>query len=324
MNSIIRVALVLLLISPACLHAQNEEMEFSIVLTPGDSLREAGDLFGAINAYRKSVTPAKVFPPGDFSPERSAYFADTYNLACAFSRSGQQDSALKYLEVHELASRDGTGEALSDPDFIHIREAAGWPRLEAMIIKNYCDSNKVKIKDLAYAKALWHMRAIDQAYYKDIEVAETKTGKSSPVVMALWDLKRSLNKENQQRLEALIREKGWPKISEVGKGPATAAFLVIQHSDLQKQQRYLPVIQNLCKSGEARWQDYALMYDRIQTDLGKPQRYGSQVSYNPKTKRYELSQLENPAKVDEWRKEAGLQPLSEYLANWKIKWPETN
>lgn len=321
MNNIIKVALLLLLAFPPVLHAQTEDFSFSVVLTPGDSLREAGDIYAAIDAYKRSVARSNNFPPGDFSPERSAYFSDLYNLACAFSRSGQQDSALKYIERHEIEFHDGVGEALSDPDLVYLRKAAGWPRVEAMLIKNYCDSNRVKIKDLAYAKLLWYMSAADQAYYKDIEIAETKTGKSSSVVMALWDLKRSLNEENQRRLEALIWEKGWPKISEVGKRSAAAAFLVIQHADLAKQRKYLPVIKSLCAAGEARWEDYALMYDRIQTSLGKPQRYGSQVFYNAKSKRYELFPLENHGKVDEWRKEAGLPPLSKYLANWKITWP---
>jgi hypothetical protein len=321
MTSVIRIALLVLLISPAALHAQTGEVSFEIILTPGDSLREKGDLYAAIDAYKKSVAPGNIFLPGDHSVERSIYFADTYNLACALSRVGQQDSALKYLELHEIASNDGSGEALSDPDLIHLRKAPGWPRLENLIIKNYCAKNNVSISDPGYAKALWTMGAADQAYYKDIEIAKAKTGASSSVVMALWDLKRSLNEENQRKLEAIIKEKGWPRISQVGKGPANAAFLVIQHADIEKQQKYLPVIKSLCAIGEAQWQAYALMYDRIQTGTGKPQRYGSQVSYNSKTSRYELLPLENAAKVDEWRTEAGLEPLSEYLSNWKISWP---
>lgn len=321
MNYFIKIALVLLLAFPPVVQAQTEDFSFSVILTPGDSLREAGIMYAAIDAYKKSIARGNTFPPGDFSPERSAYFSDLYNLACVFSRTGQQDSALKYIERHEIEFHDGVGAALSDPDLVYIRKATGWQRVEALLIKNYCDSSKAKIRDLAYAKSLWYMSAADQAYYKDIEIAEARTGKSSSVVLALWDLKRSLNEDNQRRLETLIREKGWPKISEVGKRAATAAFLVIQHADLAKQQKYLPVIQSLCAAGEARWEDYALMYDRVQTSLGKPQRYGSQVFYNAKSQRYEIFPLENPGKVDEWRKEAGLQPLSKYLANWKITWP---
>ena len=96
---------------------------------------------------------------------------------------------------------------------------------------------------------------------------------------------------------------------------------MIQHADLEKQQKYLPVIEALCKAGEAQWQDYALMYDRIQTSIGKSQRYGSQVRFDDQTQQYELFPLEDASKVDEWRKQAGLKPLSAYLKNWNISWP---
>ncbi|MGC4058894.1 MAG: hypothetical protein QM743_12365 [Chitinophagaceae bacterium] len=53
-----------------------------------------------------------------------------------------------------------------------------------------------------------------------------------------------------------------------------------------------------------------------------PQRYGSQVNYNPQTQQYELFPLEDDRKVDAWRKEAGMIPLADYLAHWNIQWPE--
>jgi len=321
MNRFIPLTLLLLLICQKDLQAQNEVISFEIITSPGDSLREAGDMYGAIAAYRASIAGGNTFPPGDRSVERSVYSVGLYNLACALSRAGQQDSAIQYLKRAIMEFPDGSSAALSDPDLIGLRKTAGWPALESIIIQNYCDSNNITIRDLAYAKALWYMRAVDQAYYKDIEIAEAKTGKTSTVVLALWDLKRRLNEENQRQLEELIEEKGWPKISMVGSGPASAAFLVIQHADMEKQQKYLPVIERLCKAGEARWQDYALMYDRLQTSLGKPQRYGSQVTYNRTTQRYELSPLEDATRVEQWRKEVGLQPLAQYLKNWDIEWP---
>lgn len=310
-----------LLITCFSLHAQDNQVSFNVILTPGDSLRQEGDMHAAIKAYKKSIAAGNIYAPGDHSVERSVYFTDMYNLACAFSRIGEQDSAVKYLERCIEESNDSTGEALTDPDFVNIRGAAGWPKLENIIVRNYCSKNSITIKDIDYAKKLWHMGAIDQAYYSDITVAEQKTGKTSSVVLALWELKNKLNKENQQQLEKLIQEKGWPKRSIVGKHSARTAFLIIQHADLARQEKYLPTIKELCKAGEADWQEYALMYDRIQISSGKVQRYGSQVRYNMETHKNELYDLENADKVDEWRKELGLQPLAKYLANFHIEWP---
>lgn len=310
-----------MLLVPRLSFAQNESFSFEIIMSPGDSTREAGDLPGSIPAYQKNIARISSSRPADSSVDRSMYFTDLYNLACAFSRTGQQDSALKYLGRSISEGKDSSTEALSDPDFLQLRKHAGWPAVEDRMIAFYEGTSARKIKDRNYAKLLWHMLAADQAYYRELSVAEKKTGKGSAVVFALWDLKQQLNEDNQNRLEASIKTKGWPKISEVGARPASAAFLVIQHSDLKKQQQYLPVIESLCKTGEARWQDYALMYDRIQTSLGKPQRYGSQVRYNGETQKYEIFALEDASKVEQWREEAGLQPLAKYLENWKISWP---
>jgi hypothetical protein len=62
------------------------------------------------------------------------------------------------------------------------------------------------------------------------------------------------------------------------------------------------------------------MYDRIQVSENKPQRYGSQVHLDPNTNKDELYPLEDESKVDEWRKEIGMQPLADYLMHWNIKW----
>lgn len=314
----------LLHLFPVSVYAQEEAAAFTIILTPGDSLRETGNLVAAIEAYKKSVSAGNIYAPNDNSIARSIYCADNYNLACALSRMGQQDTALKYLERSVLDCTDSSGEALSDPDLMNIRSAAGWAQLEDLLVNRCCNNKTSRLKDLAYAKTLWHLGAIDQAYYKDIEIAEKKTGKTSTVVLALWELKRRLNEENQQRLEKLIQDKGWPKISAVGAGPARTAFLIVQHADLARQQKYLPVIESLCKIGEAQWEQYALMYDRIQTDLGKPQRYGSQVFFNAQTQQYELFPLENKAQVEALRKKLGMQPLGEYLKEWDISWPDEN
>jgi hypothetical protein len=316
-----KLTLILLFLTPTLSQAQGGDFGFEIILTPGDSLRQAGEMYAAIDAYKKSIAPGYHYPPGDNSIERSVYLADAYNLVCALARTGQSDSAIKYLTRYTAESKDSIGEALGDPDLYSLRKAGGWTAIENKSIRNYSSKSKVLIKDLEYAKMLWYLKAADQAYYKDIEIAETKTGKSSSVVLALWDLKKVINEDNQRQLELAIKTKGWPKISEVGAASASAAFLVIQHASLEKQQKYLPVIEGLCKTGEARWQDYALMYDRVQISNNKPQRYGSQVSYNAKTQQYELLPLEDATKVDEWRKDAGLQPLAKYLTNWKITWP---
>ena len=66
------------------------------------------------------------------------------------------------------------------------------------------------------------------------------------------------------------------------------------------------------------------MYDRIQVNENKPQKYGSQIKYNNDTKSFELFPLEDESKVDEWRKEVGLGNLAGYVARWGITFKPKN
>ena len=270
-----------------------------------DSLRHEGNISAAVEEFKKLYAN---------DPKNQG---NIYNYACALSVTGQKDSAFKYLYL--ATERDTTNMALTDPDFIPLKEDKRWNVFESKLASMISIKYKFVYKDLVYAKTLWRMGALDQAYYSDIEIAEKKIGRNSTVVRALWDLKEMINNKNQRDLEVLIEQKGWPKISDVGGTASNMAFLIIQHSDLNKQKKYLPTIEKLCKEKEASWQSYALMYDRIQVGENKPQKYGSQVTYNEQTKAYELFPLEDDTKVEQWRKEIGMIPLTDYVARWSIK-----
>lgn len=274
-------------------------------ISPGDSLRESGNIKAAIEYYK-----SQGLKPGDD-------FSELYNYAAALSIDYQIDSAFKYLQFAML--QDTSPAPFCNPDFLNLRKGKLWDGFETNLIALIQKKFNTPYKDVDYAKRLWYMEATDQAYYDCINLADSKTGKNSTVVRALWTLKEKLNDENQKELVQLIETKGWPKKSVVGQRASGAAFLVIQHSDADKQKKYLPIIEKLCKESEASWESYALMYDRIQTSDNKPQKYGSQVRYNAQTNTYELFPLLDETKVDEWRKEVGLGSLAEYVANWNIK-----
>lgn len=116
----------------------------------------------------------------------------------------------------------------------------------------------------------------------------------------------NLNTQNEQRLEEIIADHGWPKKSEVKGSASQAAFLVIQHADLELQQKPLPLLKEACEAG---WNDYALMYGRVEMREGRPQLYGSQVIFNKETGKYEPYDIKDPEHVNKRRKEVGLGPI---------------
>ena len=70
----------------------------------------------------------------------------------------------------------------------------------------------------------------------------------------------------------------------------------------------------------------ALLYDRLQLNLGFKQRYGSQLS-SDNFGNMTVPSLEDRSKVDEYRKALDMPPLAQYLAHWgdqakKVQFPD--
>ena len=81
---------------------------------------------------------------------------------------------------------------------------------------------------------------------------------------------------------------------------AGAAFHIVQHSDVATMKRVLPAIEAMAAKGEADGGDFMAMYDRVARSEGRPQRYGTQFVCIDG--RYESYTLEDPARVEEWRR----------------------
>jgi len=271
-----------------------------------DSLKDEGDIPGALAAYRK----AYLANPKD---QRNIY-----NYACALSVGKQNDSCFKYLYL--AIKMDTTINSLIDPDLLTVREDKQWNKYEKYVISLINSKFKNPYNDIEYASALWRLRAMDQAFFMEIGIAARKTGSKSSVVEALWRAKFILQKYSQKDLEELLSKKGWPRLKDVGKEAAMGAYLVIQHSNSELQNKYLPDIKKACEAGELRWERYALMYDRSLFNDNKPQKYGTHTRYNENKGKEELYPLEDETKVDLWRKELGLEPLADYLARFNIKY----
>lgn len=138
-----------------------------------------------------------------------------------------------------------------------------------------------------------------------------KYGPDSPEVYSLAKEQHAIDQNNLKRLEKIVAESGWPKLSIVGTKAASAAFLIVQHADLAKQQRYLPIIRQAAKAGEARVSDLALLEDRVLIGQGKKQLYGSQLQSDGKGG-WAFYPIEDEARVDERRRSVGLPPLADY------------
>jgi hypothetical protein len=120
--------------------------------------------------------------------------------------------------------------------------------------------------------------------------------------------------ERTARLVEIMDEHGWPGVDLVGGDGASAAWLIAQHSDLDPdvQQRALELMREAVADGQADPSELAYLEDRVATNAGRPQTYGTQIGCVGG--HAEPRDIADPETVDERRAEVGLEPLADYLA----------
>lgn len=126
------------------------------------------------------------------------------------------------------------------------------------------------------------------------------------------------DKERTARLIEIIDSYGWPTPEMVGEEASTAAWLIVQHSDADPafQQRVLAALTNEVEDYTGKAGQVALLTDRVATNTGQLQRYGSQVGCADVTP-IPRPELERPDDVDALRAAAELEPLAVYLARFE-------
>jgi len=144
-------------------------------------------------------------------------------------------------------------------------------------------------------------------------LATTDSEKVTKKWKQVVERQNELDSKNRQRLDEIVKEHGWPKLSSFGPEASGVAFLIVQHADLEYQKKYLPLIKESVTKNEARPSDLAMLQDRILTREGKKQTYGTQVRVNQTTQAMELYPIEDEENVDARRATVGLGPLAQYL-----------
>jgi hypothetical protein len=160
---------------------------------------------------------------------------------------------------------------------------------------------------------LVRMQKLDQAprvALGTIDFSKIPTAERQNAMSAIWRQISPIDEANQKALLGMLPPQGWFTISRYGSDAAKAAFLIVQHANLDVQERFLPRLEPLAAKGEVEAGDYALMFDRVAVREGRPQRYGSQ--YRCEGGKWVLYPLEDLARVDAWRQSVG---LSSFAAN---------
>jgi hypothetical protein len=125
---------------------------------------------------------------------------------------------------------------------------------------------------------------------------------------------KAIDIKNTARMKEIVAREGWPTKTLVGERGAQAAWLLVQHADLDVafQRQCLPLLEKSVAAGEGDPKALAYLTDRILVAEGKPQRYGTQ--FHRVEGKLVPRPLEDEANVDARRAAVGLGTMAEYNA----------
>ena len=304
-----RIIILTFIISASFTFGQNIPKEYWSLLNTADSLF-------TIKEYKKSaIKYSEAFEV----IENKILTGHEYNAACSWALAKVPNSAffllfklskdVKYKE-YEIISKD--------QNLASLHKDNRWESLLEIIKKNK-DSLEIN-----YNKSL--IRLLDNIFYEDVQCRgeendlETKYGWEAVEVVDYKKLTRVIDSLHQMILDSIVNKYGWLGANVVGEIGNKTLFIIIQHSNLFNQEKYLPILRDAVKKGNALGEDLALLEDRVSMGLGRKQIYGSQLKRDLETLTYYVWPIEDPDNVDKRRAEVGLEPMEDYLSIWKMHW----
>ena len=242
---------------------------------------------------------------------------DRYNAACSWALASNRDSAFFQLErIAQQADYSNYGHITTDTDLNSLHTDNRWqPLLE--LIKQNKDKAEANL-DKPLAKLLDSIYTEDQKYRQMINDIEKMHGWKSQEMKDLWKIISRKDSGNLIVVTTILDKYGWLGAKKVGEQGNSTLFLVIQHSNQKTQEKYLPMMRDAVKNGQALGSALALLEDRVALSQGKKQIYGSQIHRNEKTGKYFVAPIEDEPNVNKRRASVGLGPLEVYAKHWDI------
>lgn len=160
---------------------------------------------------------------------------------------------------------------------------------------------------------------IEKVIYPEIEIALLEMGRKDQEALQKGQAPQvfeELTRINSERMKAIVDQIGWPTISKVGKEGSRNAWLLVQHSDHDREfQRRILEMMKKEPAGEVKPSNIAYLEDRVLVAAGKNQRYGTQLDWLEEGVVVTIKPVEDPENLNKRRAEVGLNPIEEYLGD---------
>lgn len=132
----------------------------------------------------------------------------------------------------------------------------------------------------------------------------------------------SVIRKNTEEAKHILRQYGWPGRTLIGDSGSDAFWLLVQHSDhdVEFQKEALDLLRLAVEKGEASKRNLAYLTDRVRVNSGEPQLFGTQLESDE----LKPKPIEEPEKLEQRRKEFGMEPFEEYKERMREIREKTN
>lgn len=179
-----------------------------------------------------------------------------------------------------------------------------------------CKTNTISdLEKQELLEQLAYIKQIDQQY-AGVPPQELKDKFGYEKAWEIFQSKRdSIALENQSKIKSMYKKYGFLGYDKVGKNASGNFWISIQHADndVEFQKLILKAMKKEIRKNNASKSEFAMLEDRININLGKKQRFGTQLTYNNKGQAIPKNELIDSLNIDKLRKEYDLPVYKDYL-----------
>lgn len=165
---------------------------------------------------------------------------------------------------------------------------------------------QLQINDSILKQELELIGIEDQTLRLMLPEAMNKFGHESEEYSYIWSLIHRQDSISLKKLINIIDNHGWLGKSRVGSTANQAIWLTLQHSELEIQEKYLPLLKESVAKGESEGWHLAYLQDRILMRKNQKQIYGTQALWDNDLKKNKIYPIEDLKNVNERRKKLGM------------------
>lgn len=288
---------------------QNKQ-RYQYLVNEARNLYESKEYLKSAQKYSEAF---KVEVTGTLTQDRVA-------AASSWTQADLQDSAFMQLSkvAKDSTFTDYIWMILFQPGLNSLHSDKRWDLFIETIKINF--AKKERNLDMHLAIILDSVYMEDQLCQQKYFAIATQYGPESEELKSFRTVMKEKYSHNLVIVKKILDECGWLGDNIIGHYGNRALFLVIQHSNIEAREKYIIMMREAVKKGNASPTDLALLEDRVALEHGRRQIYGTQLEYDKDKGELYVLPLEDPDNVDRRRAEVGLEKFEDYLSNHGIKW----